>query len=166
MHGKVNPDPEAVAPSLESKKHCNISVLGLIIRIWQDPYKRGLVQRYLTVAMILCSCSYISALGFSGFLWIGLRDETGNNDDYRWTRDGDSLTFSNWAPTQPNTPAEQCVVTGTFEPGTGLWGDNLCVSQWGAICEADKASQIRYEDFYIFMALLLFTVGSRSIQPP
>ena len=76
--------------------------------------------------------------------FIGLRDVTGNNEDYQWERDGDNLTFANWAPGQPNTSSQRCAYVIAFPDmgeTEGEWDDIPCTSQFGAICEADLVSK-------------------------
>ena len=74
--------------------------------------------------------------------FIGLRDVTGNNIDYKWSRDGDDLTFSNWGNGQPNGLDTRCalvVANPIFGGSAGIWDDLSCDStSFGAICEADR----------------------------
>ena len=94
---------------------------------------------------------YIAAIlnpivnGFQ-FAWIGLMDFTGNNSDWRWISDNTSLTFSNWAPSQPDDGDQNCASavlpsTNFFPPGS--WSDTSCSqgSIVGAICEANRVSE-------------------------
>ena len=94
---------------------------------------------------IFCSCLSITALTAGQIspedFWIGLRDESGNNTDFRWTRDGANLTFTNWAALQPDRPSDQCTATSAFLTFTGQWFDSSCDVRYPPICETDKVSQ-------------------------
>ena len=77
--------------------------------------------------------------------YIGLRDVTGNNRDYKWTRDGDDVTFAFWADNQPNDASHRCVRAFANQIGgivTGQLDDVDCNQEFGALCETDKVSHI------------------------
>ena len=84
----------------------------------------------------------ITALGEgqANIYYIGLKDVTGNNRDYRWTRDGANLTFSNWASNEPNAVSELCVAAFARASRFGQWADINCGRSEYAMCEADMVS--------------------------
>ena len=71
-----------------------------------------------------------------GEYWIGLKDMVGDNNisSYRWLRDGSTLTYQNWAPTEPHLPADTCVIRYV---SNGVWDDVACTRPFGLICEVD-----------------------------
>ena len=78
--------------------------------------------------------------------FLGLRDVTGNNEDYKW-QDGDDLTFDNFGGIQPNNINHRCAVVVAnpiFGGFPGVWDDLDCSSQFGVVCETDPASKISY----------------------
>ena len=76
--------------------------------------------------------------------FIGLRDISGNNTDFRWISTNASLTFENWRPTEPNQNSQTCVIvklTPTSSRPAGLWYDTICHGINHAVCEADRVSE-------------------------
>ena len=107
--------------------------------------------------MALITSPYLYNVPFSAIrnevryseLWIGLMDFTGDNADYQWISDGDSLgNFNNWATNQPNSDDHQCVtIFGLTMTGVGTigeWNDNTCDQAYGAICETSMVSQMSF----------------------
>ena len=98
---------------------------------------------------VFCSCVFFvlalrAATQDFGF-WIGLRDVTGNNMDWKWERDGDNLTDANWIPTQPSGPTQRCVdvlAVPMFGGAVGQWDDDFCTAPRGAVCEADRVGKV------------------------
>ena len=77
--------------------------------------------------------------------YIGLRDVTGNNMDYKWERDGDDLTFANWGTGQPSGGIQRCadvIAFPMFGAEVGEWDDIGCHLLLGALCEADPVSKV------------------------
>ena len=77
--------------------------------------------------------------------YIGLRDVTGNNNDYKWERDGDDLTFANWGTGQPSGSEQACaqvIAFPAFGAEVGEWDDVRCPIELGALCEADRVSKV------------------------
>ena len=93
---------------------------------------------------IFCLCAYVTALDEPPIFWIGLKDVTGNNDDYRWTRDGANLTYTNWGTNQPNSIQEECVVVFNFHPFNFTWNDISCTRRFSALCESDRVSRTSF----------------------
>ena len=75
--------------------------------------------------------------------WIGLRDFSGMNTDFRWLSDNSSMIFSNFVPGQPDFNDQHCVYV-TFPMNTlgepGRWRDAECVLNVHAICETERVS--------------------------
>lgn len=66
-----------------------------------------------------------------GSPWIGLNDVT-TPGTWTWA-DGDAVTYTNWAPGQPDSDAGQCVMTNWTAPG--LWNNGSCSDPHLAIIE-------------------------------
>ena len=77
-----------------------------------------------------------------------MRDFTGDNADWRWTLDGESLgNFTNWNPTQPDKAVQQCGAVFGSDLGNyilGRWLDRPCDIKYRAICETDRVSNITF----------------------
>lgn len=70
----------------------------------------------------------------------------GNNGVYRWMGSGRNVTFTNWAPGQPDNlfysnEQEDCInIFGTDRGGVGSkWNDHLCSTQLNFICEQEPS---------------------------
>ena len=97
---------------------------------------------------IFWRCAYVTELP-TELYYIGLRDVTGNNVDYKWTRDGDNLNFTNWNNGQPNFANERCVTVFSLASIAGKWFDSKCDGTNGggffSVCETDKVSKLNWE---------------------
>ena len=85
-----------------------------------------------------------------------MKDVAGNNADWRWTRDGASLTYDNWHTNEPNSRLEQCAVVVSSDPFNGDWVDVDCPRTLSALCESDRVSQT------IFLNLLTTITKSQN----
>ena len=93
--------------------------------------------------LMLFPCIAALNLPLERFGWIGLKDFSGNDTDFRWISDNSSLTFDNWEASQPDNDAEQCVLVGLSPSeiaATGEWFDFNCGFNNPAVCEADRVS--------------------------
>ncbi|KAJ8414330.1 hypothetical protein AAFF_G00052000 [Aldrovandia affinis] len=100
----------------------------------------AVVSNYLEQAFVT---TLLSNLSFD--LWIGLSD---TETSFQWAERG-PLTYTNWAPGQPQSPrvlrtpntAEYCVVVlhGLPEKNAGMWATRRCkVEKYGFICQKNK----------------------------
>lgn len=82
---------------------------------------------------LLC-CSYIAGKACIQFdyFWVG-----GNERDIRgvwqWVADGQNVTYTNWAPQQPNSVSQNCM---TVDSTTTKWFDSHCtLHRLAFVCE-------------------------------
>ncbi|XP_035699632.1 uncharacterized protein LOC118432207 [Branchiostoma floridae] len=71
--------------------------------------------------------------------WIGLNDLQ-SEGTYKW-EDGTSLSYTNWAPGEPNTGHERCVMYFSGATGDDLkykWNDSTCDTKGMFICQQNR----------------------------
>ncbi|XP_070552321.1 lactadherin-like [Ptychodera flava] len=72
-------------------------------------------------------------------LWLGA---TGGEHEGSWTwEDGTPVTYTNWAPGQPDNAGggEQCL--HLYGAGNSKWNDNVCTTPMGFICEKEATCE-------------------------
>ncbi len=69
---------------------------------------------------------------FDVFLWVGMSD-VAEEEKWEWV-DGSGVSYTNWAPGEPNNYAndEDCLEIGYY--ASGAWNDNACSVQHPFIC--------------------------------
>ena len=87
---------------------------------------------------------YIAALDISSpeIAWIGLKDFSNTNSDWRWVSDNTTLTFTNWQDGNPNQDGV-CVALplNTFQAGPiGRWFTADCRDNHDVLCETDRVN--------------------------
>ena len=93
--------------------------------------------------IVILFCAAALEVTIAASAWIGLMDFSGNNMDFRWISDNASLTFDNWAPSQPDLDFQECgaaLLSANVLGNPAEWVDESCVGHLRAFCEADRVS--------------------------
>ena len=69
----------------------------------------------------------------SDFYYIGIKDMTGNNQDWRLDNSGDVATYLNWGSGEPNYGWQQCVTMVRYI--NGQWLDVPCNENHFFVCQ-------------------------------
>ena len=70
--------------------------------------------------------------------WIGFTDEA---EEGRWAwANGDPVTFTSWAPGEPNDAGNEDCVVNEYNGMPGLWNDWSCTMEWPFVCESGGAT--------------------------
>ncbi|KAK4303964.1 hypothetical protein Pmani_024063 [Petrolisthes manimaculis] len=103
----------------EARHAC--SALSSVLSV-HTPFQQG----YLTAALNLVGED----------VWLGVTSWGSQGGNFLWV-DGSSLTYTNWAPGEPDgaTTGEACVKA---THNTGLWSDVFCEAQLSYVCQMDQ----------------------------
>ena len=76
-------------------------------------------------------------------LWMGIQDQT-NEDEFIYESSGQTITYSNWYPNEPNDweKREDCAemyVTNVGIPGK--WNDDECSTKMPFACESNEGNR-------------------------
>ena len=108
------------------------------------PCTRYHIYMYINTVYIIHCCKIYVHMLFVSFMftgsvlkaWIGLSDPTRNNQ-WKWVSDNSSVTYTHWAPGEPNHLIETCAEM-YMASQNGKWNNIPCSHSRQFICEKSE----------------------------